>query len=144
MPRLVKGGKWVYGWTVVGPEQQLTIPPRAGREYGLQPGDVVFFLPGSRRSGGFSLCKPGRSRLPLEERALGRGLIAVTGQVRLPAALYVGPGQRLLAVRGSGLGLGFVAQGPIYQEALRHPELQVFAVGTTTAADEEVRGDVAE
>jgi hypothetical protein len=31
-----------------------------------------------------------------------------------------------LAVRGSGQALGFVAQGPIYEEALRHPELACF------------------
>jgi hypothetical protein len=28
MPRLVKGGKWVYGWVVVGPGLTLPIPPR--------------------------------------------------------------------------------------------------------------------
>jgi len=38
----------------------------------------------------------------------------------------VKPGDRLLAVRGSRYGLGFVAQGPIYEEALKHPELAVF------------------
>jgi hypothetical protein len=36
-------------------------------------------------------------------------------------------GDRLLAVRGSCYGLGFVAQGPIYAEAQKHPELEVFA-----------------
>ena len=40
------------------------------------------------------------------------------------------PGDRLLAVRGSGRALGFVAQGPIYDEALKHPELEIFSQDT--------------
>jgi hypothetical protein len=85
MPQLVKGGKWVFGWVIVGPRGELTIPPEAWDEYQFQVGDEVTFIPGSRRSGGFSLSHP-----------------------------------RLLAVRGSGRALGFVAHGPIYEEALRN------------------------
>ena len=48
------------------------------------------------------------------------------GQVSLPDEVAVEPGSRLLAVRGSGRALGFVAYGPIYEEAARHPELPVF------------------
>lgn len=88
MPRLVKGGKWVYGWVVIGPKGEMTIP--------------------------------------LVERALGRGRIGEGGQVVLRPEANVRPGDRLLAVRGSRYALGFVAQGPIYEEALKHPELEVF------------------
>jgi hypothetical protein len=126
MPRLVKGGKWVYGWVAVGPERLMTIPPQARRDYHFQEGDGLLFLPGSRRSGGFSLYKPGQATIPLEQSALARGRIARMGKLWLPAALCIAPGQRLLAVRGSGLALGLIAQGPIYQEALRHPDLEVF------------------
>jgi hypothetical protein len=31
-------------------------------------------------------------------------------------------------VRGSELGLGFVQRGSIYEEALQHPEIEVFSV----------------
>ena len=55
MPQLVKGGKWVYGWVIVGLQGELTIPPEAWHEYGFRTGDEVTFLPGSRRSGGFGL-----------------------------------------------------------------------------------------
>jgi hypothetical protein len=47
-----------------------------------------------------------------------------TRHVCVPEAVGVRAGQRLLAVRGSCTGLDFVAQGPIYEEALRHPELE--------------------
>jgi hypothetical protein len=132
MPRLVKGGKWVFGWVIVGPQGELAIPPAAWDEYRFQVGDEVTFLPGSQRSGGFGLS---HSRLladmpaPLQMRALARGCIAGSGRVMAPAAVGVQPGDRLLAVRGSGRALGFVARGPIYQEALKHPELACFGEG---------------
>jgi hypothetical protein len=45
----------------------------------------------------------------------------------IPLKVGVSPGQRLLVVRGSGHALGFVARGPIYEEALAHPELRVLS-----------------
>ena len=38
MPRLVKGAKWTYGWVIVGPAREITIPPDAWREFGFQTG----------------------------------------------------------------------------------------------------------
>ena len=43
-----------------------------------------------------------------------------------PPEVDVKPGERLLAVRGSRYGLGFVARGPIYEEALKRHELECF------------------
>ncbi len=129
MGQLVKGGKWVFGWAIVGPAGELPIPPEAWDEYRFQVGDEVLFLPGSQRSGGLGLSHP---RLladvsgPLASRALAQGRIEEIGWVLVPAAVGVQPGGRLLAVRGSGRALGFVARGPIYEEALRHPELLCF------------------
>jgi hypothetical protein len=129
MPQLVKGGKWVFGWVVVGPGAELVIPPEAWAEYQFQVGDEVTFIAGSRRSGGFGLS---HARLladaptPLRTRALGWGRIENAGRVVASAEVGVQPGDRLLVVRGSGRALGFVARGPIYEEALQHPELACF------------------
>jgi hypothetical protein len=121
MPRLVKGGKWVFGWVVVGPKGELPIPPEAWREYDFEAGDEAFFLRGSRRSGGFGLSTPGlMTSSSARFRVLGRGRIGEDGQVIVPPEVGVEPGHRLLAVRGSGRALGFVARGPIYEEALKH------------------------
>jgi hypothetical protein len=129
MPQLVKGGKWVFGWVIVGPGGELTIPPAAWEEYGFQVGEEVTFIPGSRRSGGFGLAPPrllaGMPAL-LRTRALARSRADPLGRVVAPAVVRVQPGDRLLAVRGSGRALGFVARGPIYEEALKHPELVCF------------------
>jgi hypothetical protein len=133
MPQLVRGGKWVFGWVIASPGGELPIPPEAWDEYRFQVGDEVVFLPGSRRSGGFGLS---HTRLmagmpgPFETRALARGRIEASGRIAVPEAVGVQLGDRLLAVRGSGRALGFVTRGPIYEEALRHPELTVFGKGT--------------
>jgi len=132
MPQLVKGGKWVFGWVTVGPGRELAIPPEAWDEYGFRVGDAVTFIAGSRRSAGFGLSH-GRlladMATVLRVRALAQGHIEQPGRVFVPAAVGVQPGDRLLAVRGSGRALGFVAQGPIYEEALQHPELALFGQG---------------
>jgi hypothetical protein len=129
MPQLVKGGKWVFGWVLVGPQGEVTIPPEAWEEYGFQSEDEVIFVPGSRRSGGFGLSTPrllGQMGRPLQARGVVRGQIAENHQAIVPPAIGIRPGDRLLAVRGSGKALGFVAEGPIYDEALKHPSLEVF------------------
>ena len=126
MPRLAKGGKWIYGWIVAGPQREITIPPEAHREYGFQAGDQVIFLQGSRRSGGFSIGIPTQMIISLGKRVLGRSQIGEDGQVVVPTETDVWPGERLVAVRGSRYALGFVARGPIYEAAAEHPELEVF------------------
>ena len=132
MPRLVKGGKWTYGWVVIGPDGEITIPPEAWREFGFHAGDEAIFTPGSRRSGGFAITKPELMEKVSERlegatmRVLARGRFTEDGQVTVPPEVRVKPGDKLLTVRGSRYGLGFVVQGPIYEEALKHLELEVF------------------
>jgi hypothetical protein len=131
MPRLVKGAKWTFGWAVVGPEREIAIPPEAWDEYGFQAGDEAIFTPGSRKSGGFGI---GTSALVAEAsgkmggaglRELGRSRFS-DGRVVVPPEVGIKAGDQLLTVRGSCYGLGFIARGPIYKEALKHPELEVF------------------
>jgi hypothetical protein len=137
MPQLAKGGKWVFGWVIVGPRRKIRIPPEACDEYGFRAGEEVIFLAGSRTSGGFAIGRPGtlaRSKISLESRALGKGKIGPSGIVELPPETGLPPGDRLLAGRGSGFALGFIRQGRIFEEALRHDELPVFT-------PEQERGD---
>jgi len=129
MPQLVKGGKWVFGWAMVGPSGELPIPPEAWEEYGFQVGDEVAFLPGSKRSGGFGLSHPRLLiKLPaqFQDRILARGRIDEAYQVAAPAEVGVEAGDLLLVARGSGRALGFLARGPIYEEARKHSELAIF------------------
>jgi hypothetical protein len=135
MPRLVKGAKWTFGWVVIGPEREIVIPPEAWGEYGFQAGDEAIFTPGSRESGGFGVSTPALMADAREKmggaglRELGRSRLG-DGQLIVPPEIAVKPDDRLLTVRGSCYGLGFIARGPIYEEALKHPELEVFAEQT--------------
>jgi hypothetical protein len=129
MPRLVKGAKWTYGWVIIGPDSEIVIPPEAWREFGFQAGDEMVFTPGSRISGGFAISMPTLMAEASEKmggvglRELARGRFE-EGKVTVPPEVSVEPGSRLLTVRGSRYGLGFIAQGPIYEEAVKHPELE--------------------
>ena len=132
MPQLVRGGKWVFGWVIVGSQGELAIPPAAWVEYGFEAGEQATLLPGSRTSGGFGLttCRLlAGVAAPLQVRALAQCPVGEDGQIVVPAAVGVRPGDRLLAVRGSGRALGFVARGPIYDEAQQHSELETFVTG---------------
>ena len=154
MTRLVKGGKYAYGWSKVGITGKIAIPKEAMEEYGVSEGENVFIINGSRRSGGFGITTISRlenSHLSLildkfpelstfqaeKGRAIKNGekmfcwtRIEKDGNIILPIETLkeyeVNPGDQLLSVRGSRLALGFVVRGPIIEEALKHPELELF------------------
>jgi len=129
MPQLAKGGKWVFGWCVVGPDRKIRIPPQAYTEYGFQAGETVIIIRGSQRSGGFGVGRQSRlaqAQISFRSRFIGQARVGEHGQLALPPHVSVQPGERLLAVRGSGLALGFLQRGPIYEEALKHPEMEIF------------------
>ena len=129
MPQLAKGGKWVFGWCVVGPASEIQIPPEAYIEYGFQQGETAIVIRGSKRSGGIGIGQPEKlNNTVLQSRIVGQTTIGADGRVALPSVAGVQPGERLLVVRGSGLALSLLQRGPIYEEALKHPEIEVFMV----------------
>ncbi|MGD9117749.1 MAG: hypothetical protein PVJ08_03315 [Dehalococcoidia bacterium] len=154
MPQLVKGGKFVYGLSRIGPQGDIVIPPQAMKEYGYAAGDNVIVMSGSRTSGGFGLTQkrllekselkamvealPGLMNFRIAEAETieneGRffcwTIIKDGGCVNLPDSTLADYGLKagdVLAVgRGSYLSIAFIARGPILEEALKHPELEVF------------------
>ncbi len=152
MPQLVKGGKHVFGWSRIGPAGGILVPPEAMEEYGLQGELDVFLVSGSKTSGGFSLIREDVIKAsplgvvveecPALNQVAARGTVREwKGRLYTRTALRFGsfsvpitedqgyglrPGDLLLVVRGSGLGPGFIARGPLTEEAHRHEELVVF------------------
>ena len=154
MPQLVRGGKYVFGWSPVGEDGGITVPPEACREYRLGPGEKVFLLPGSRTSGGFSIVResvlehsklafflsasPDPAGFNVKEGEVftvkGKNLawcsLRPGGRLALPLRtleIYgIRPGYRLLCGRGSGLGPAMICRGLIVSEAEKHPEIEVF------------------
>ena len=55
MPQLVKGGKNVFGWSVVNENGRIVIPLDAFTEYRFIDGEKVILMSGSKKSGGFGL-----------------------------------------------------------------------------------------
>ena len=52
MPQIAKGGKYVFGWSVIGENGKIVIPDEAVREYHLEPDDKLLLISGSKTSGG--------------------------------------------------------------------------------------------
>jgi hypothetical protein len=131
MTRLVKGAKTTFGWCIVCDDFSIIIPPKAWQRYGFVAGEEAVFIPGSKKSGGFSISSP---ELMAEARKKmgGAGLHEIgkatfgDGRVLLPPEINFQPGDWLLTVLGSCYGLGFISQGPIFQEAVENGILEVF------------------
>ena len=58
MPQLIKGGKYVFGWSVIQNDGRIRIPDEAYDEYHFSGCKTVILLSGSKTSGGFSIHKP--------------------------------------------------------------------------------------
>lgn len=156
MPQLAKGGKYIFGLSKIGGNGVIVIPSEACGEYGFREGDRVVLCNGSRTSGGFIVTKfsivdksklkpmfenvPGLVEYGIPENEIikhrGRlfcwSTIKPGGYIRLPKATLetyrLKRGCLLAPGRGSNLGLAFIARGMIHDEALKHPELEIFAV----------------
>ena len=129
MPQLVKGGKWVFGWCVVNDAMQLRIPPVAFEEYEFQDDETVLFIKGSKKSGGFGIARqPVVAAMPFFARIFSQGGIGKNGIIKIPKMIDSQPGDKLLAIRGSNMALGFVQHGPIFEEAVKHEEIEIFIV----------------
>jgi bifunctional DNA-binding transcriptional regulator/antitoxin component of YhaV-PrlF toxin-antitoxin module len=154
MPRLVKGGKYVYGWSEVNSNGRIVVPSEALEEYGFKDADKVIVMPASKRSGGFALTTPSLLKNSRLSVILDRAPRLAGFQLREGETVTVGTriccwvklngkgefvvpvetlkeygvnlGDRLLVGRGSGLALAFIAKGPIVAEAKKHSNLAVF------------------
>lgn len=127
MPQLVKGGKWVFGWVVVGKNGKIQIPGDAYEEYGFREGEKIVFTKTSKTSGGFGIARKeifDKSML-ISTHHLASSIMEADRMVALHPQLDATSGDKLLAVRGSYLSLSFIKHGPIIDEAEKHPELDV-------------------
>jgi bifunctional DNA-binding transcriptional regulator/antitoxin component of YhaV-PrlF toxin-antitoxin module len=153
MPQLVKGGKNAYAWSKVHKNGRIVIPKDALTEYGLDAVNKIILITASKTSGGFSitstsLLKNSKLSVILDKEPIlaefslpeGETIKIATktycwvklnkkGEFTVPvetlAKYEVRPGDHLLSVRGSCVGLSFIVKGPIIEEAKKHSELCV-------------------
>lgn len=148
MPRLNKGGKFIFGFSVIRPDLSLRLPPQTLAEYDITKDGKVIIFTGSRSTGGFCVTNPSLlagSKLGhiLEERGgLADGSLPQGGFVRYkgrgyawlpidgdgivqltPAAmerLQLYPGAELLSIRSSDIAFTMGAKGPLLDRAYQY------------------------
>lgn len=145
MPQLNKGGKFVFGLSVVRDDLTIHIPPQAILEYNaIQDGKVIIFT-GSKITGGFcittySLLMDSKLRHILKECPMlkeyqlsegefikykGRKYawlgIDSNGIIKLPQStlevLELQSGMELLSIRSSDIAFTMGAKGPLLEKA---------------------------
>ena len=154
MPQISKGGKYVFGWSRIGADGEVLIPPEAMREYHRRPHERVILISGSRASGGFVVSKkswleesaisqvltnnPELTKFQIEEgrtikfkgRLYGWARIHDNGLLILPAhtlaTFQIKPGDCLLSIRGSDIAFVMGVKGPLIEKARLHPEINMF------------------
>ena len=55
MPQMNKGGKFIFGESVIRPDGRVQLPPQAVDEYRIASEGKVYLLTGSKMTGGFCL-----------------------------------------------------------------------------------------
>ncbi len=92
MPQIGKGGKFVFGKSLVRDDMSIHLPSQAACEYSIASEGKVYLISGSKRSGGFVVTRKGLlypSRIgnilkeipELSEYRLGQGLLMRTFNV---------------------------------------------------------------
>jgi len=126
MPRLTKGGKWVYGYVVVGDDRYMRLPYDTCSDYGFREGDAVVFLTGGAATGGFELGTPECVAGLMASRMLGRSIVEAGRRIRVPEDVDLTQGQPLLAVRKNTRTLAMIEKGPLYEAAAAYPRLPLY------------------
>jgi len=154
MPQIVKGGKYIFGWSKIGNNGKIRIPSEAFEEYNLERDVCCILFSGSKTSGGFGL-----SSVRILKNSIMKGLLEKNPSlanyeipegeiikinnkkfcwieiyedksIYLPQetlkAFGIENNDLLLSGRGSHLAIGFITKGPIYNEAKNHPEIEIF------------------
>lgn len=148
MPYIEKKGKgeYAYGWSKVGKDGRIVIPPEAVKEYELKNQKAIL-MGRHKLSGGIELLLVGKLMLLLDISDRLAGLPAAEGKIRdingkpfcwakirdgritVPvdtlAQYLVYPGNLILSVRGSLASIIFLVKGPIVKKAKKH-DLPIF------------------
>ena len=151
MPQMNKGGKFIFGKSLIRPDGTLRIPPQAVDEYRIATEGRVYLFTGSRSTGGFCVTRHGLlapSKLggilrdlparnayeqpegaftPYKGRSYGWLSIRPDGCIHLDGAalsfLKLKPGMALLCIRSSDIAFTLGAKGPLLEKALAYPGL---------------------
>jgi hypothetical protein len=144
MPQMTKGGKYIFGWSRIRVDGELSFPRMAVEEYKLKEEKYIYIVSGSKQTGGFSvMTEPllSNSKLKnilidnpyLADRSIGEGeLISYKGRkyawltlkddtISLPEdlikSLGIEIGDKLLAIRSSDIAFTMGLRGSLIDKA---------------------------
>jgi len=145
---MTKGGKFVFGRSLIREDGSVLVPAQAMEEYNIASEGKVYLFTGSRITGGFCVTRRGLlgpSKLghiltdtpALRDCASGYGEflrykgrsycwadITEAGRIFLTeemmAFLGLKPGMRLLSIRSSDIAFTMGAKGPLLEKAERY------------------------
>ena len=145
MPQMNKGGKFIFGESVIRPDGLVHLPPRAIEEYQIASEENVYLFTGSKVTGGFCVTRrglllpsklghiltetpallhyeaPEGCFLPYKGRSYCWTAISEAGEIRLSdemmAFLRLEPGMRLLSIRSSDIAFTMGAKGSLLERA---------------------------
>lgn len=148
MPQMNKGGKFIFGMSVIQADGTLSFPPQAIEEYRIAEEGRAYLFTGSKSTGGFCVTRKGLllpSKLGkiLEETPALRDYtaksgewipykgrfycwteISKNGQIRLTEAmlsfLQLEPAMPLLSMRSSDIAFTMGAKGPLLEKAANY------------------------
>lgn len=148
MPQMNKGGKFIFGKSVLGESGRIQIPAQAIEEYDIIADRRVYLFTGSKSTGGFcvtrkGLLEPSRlghiltnnpdlrdytSRSGVFIKYKGRSYcwveISEAGQIILTEEMMkfldIRPNTQLLAIRSSNIAFTMGAKGPLLERAERY------------------------
>lgn len=155
MPQMTKGGKFIFGKSLLREDGSLQLPPQAVEEHQIASEGRVYLFTGSRITGGFCVTRKGLllpsklghiltdmpalmdytagegAFLPYKGRWYGWTAIFPDGMLTLsePAMqfLKLAPGMELLSIRSSDIAFTMGAKGPLLEKAANYPgEIPVF------------------
>lgn len=155
MPQMNKGGKFIFGESVIRPDGLVQLPPQAVEEYRIASEGRVYLFTGSRSTGGFCVTRQGLLLpsklghiltetptllryeapegcfLPYKGRAYCWTAISEAGEIRLTEEmmvfLHLAPGMGLLSIRSSDIAFTMGAKGPLLEKAERFDgEIPIF------------------
>ena len=144
MPKMTKGGKYIFGWSRIRVNGELIFPRMAVDEYNLQEETYIYIVSGSKQTGGFCVMTDpllSHSKLKnilkenssLADRSLSEGeLIAYKGRKYgwlalkentvylsddLMKMLEIKVGDKLLAIRSSDIAFTMGVKGSLIEKA---------------------------
>lgn len=148
MPQMNKGGKFIFGRSLIREDGSIRLPDQAAEEYGLTAGGRVYLFTGSKITGGFCVTRKGllgpsklghilRDLPALERYEASPGVflpykgrsycwmdLSPAMELRLPPAvrafLDLTPGMRLLSIRSSDIAFTMGAKGTLLERAERY------------------------